>query len=48
MTLNAVLFGHGSQEAAWRAPPPDPNDGDRFLVASSATGNWTGWDNSIA
>ena len=34
--------------AARTAPPPDPNDGDRFLVASGATGDWSGWDNSIA
>jgi len=34
--------------AARTAPPPDPNDGDRFLVAPGATGEWAGWDNSIA
>ena len=34
--------------AARTAPPPDPNDGDRFLVAPGATGDWSGWDNSIA
>jgi len=27
-------------------PPTDPNDGDRFLVGASATGDWSGWDNS--
>ncbi|MGC9371182.1 MAG: DUF2793 domain-containing protein [Paracoccaceae bacterium] len=34
--------------AARTAPPPDPNDGDRFLVGPGATGDWSGWDNSIA
>ena len=30
------------------APPGSPADGDRFLVASSATGDWAGWDLNIA
>ena len=25
------------------APPGSPADGDRFLVASGATGDWAGW-----
>ena len=29
-------------------PPSDPADGDRFLVASGASGEWSGWDGSIA
>jgi hypothetical protein len=30
------------------APPASPADGDRHLVASGATGLWTGWDLNIA
>jgi hypothetical protein len=29
------------------APPGSPADGDRYLVASSATGAWAGWDLNI-
>ena len=29
-------------------PPTTPNVGDRYLVASGATGDWTGHDNEIA
>lgn len=25
------------------APPSSPSDGDRYIVGSGATGNWTGW-----
>ena len=28
--------------------PPVPADGDRHIVAAGATGDWTGWDGSIA
>ena len=30
------------------APPASPADGDRHIVASEATGVWTGWEDSIA
>jgi hypothetical protein len=30
------------------APPASPNDGDRYIVASGATGAWAGWDLNIA
>ena len=30
------------------APPASPSDGDRYLVASGATGLWAGWDLNIA
>ena len=30
------------------APPGTPADGDRYLVASGATGDWVGWDLNIA
>lgn len=30
------------------APPASPSDGDRYIVASSATGLWTGWDLNVA
>ena len=30
------------------APPASPADGDRYIVASGATGAWAGWDGSIA
>ena len=29
------------------APPASPADGDRYIVASSATGLWTGWDLNV-
>lgn len=30
------------------APPPSPADGDRYIVASGATGAWAGWDLNVA
>ena len=30
------------------APPVSPTDGDRHIVASSATGLWAGWDLNVA
>ena len=30
------------------APPGSPNDGDRYIVASGGTGDWTGWDANVA
>jgi len=30
------------------APPGSPADGDRYIVASGATGDWTGWDLNVA
>jgi len=30
------------------APPGTPADGDRYVVASGATGDWAGWDLNIA
>ena len=30
------------------APPASPADGDRYIVASAATGDWAGWDGSVA
>lgn len=30
------------------SPPGSPADGDRYIVAASATGTWTGWEDSIA
>ena len=30
------------------APPASPADGDRYIVASGATGDWAGWDLNIA
>ena len=30
------------------APPVSPADGDRYIVASGATGDWAGWDLNIA
>ncbi|MDB6179072.1 DUF2793 domain-containing protein [Paracoccus sp. Z330] len=30
------------------APPADPSDGDRYIVASGATGGWAGWDLNVA
>ncbi len=30
------------------APPGSPTDGDRYIVASGATGDWAGWDLNVA
>jgi hypothetical protein len=30
------------------APPASPADGDRYIVASGATGAWSGWDGNVA
>jgi len=30
------------------APPGSPADGDRYIVASGATGDWAGWDLNVA
>ena len=30
------------------APPGSPADGDRYIVASGSTGDWTGWDQNVA
>ncbi|NOX74314.1 MAG: DUF2793 domain-containing protein [Alphaproteobacteria bacterium] len=30
------------------SPPATPAEGDRYIVASNASGAWTGWNNSIA
>ena len=30
------------------APPGSPADGDRYIVASGATGEWAGWDLNVA
>ena len=30
------------------APPASPADGDRYIVASDATGDWAGWDLNVA
>ena len=30
------------------APPASPDDGDRYIVASGATGAWAGWDLNVA
>jgi hypothetical protein len=30
------------------APPGSPADGDRYIVAPGATGDWSGWDGDVA
>ncbi len=30
------------------APPVSPSPGDRYIVATGATGAWAGWDDSVA
>ncbi|MCH2078624.1 MAG: DUF2793 domain-containing protein [Rhodobacteraceae bacterium] len=30
------------------APPGSPADGDRYIIASGATGDWAGWDQNVA
>ena len=34
--------------AALTAPPANPAEGDRYIVASGTTGAWAGWDASVA
>ena len=34
--------------AGFTAPPGSPAEGDRYVVASGATGAWAGWDASVA
>ena len=34
--------------AAIAIPPGTPVEGDRYIVASAATGAWAGWDSSVA
>ena len=34
--------------AALTAPTGSPADGDRYIVAASATGAWAGWEGSVA
>ncbi|SHF42098.1 Protein of unknown function [Ruegeria intermedia] len=29
-------------------PPPSPTEGDRYIVATGATGAWAGWDGDVA
>lgn len=38
----------GVISASLTAPPGGPDEGDRYIVASGATGAWNGWDNSVA
>ena len=38
----------GVISASLTAPPGSPAEGDRYIVASGATGAWAGWDNSVA
>ncbi|WP_411958707.1 DUF2793 domain-containing protein [Paracoccus homiensis] len=38
-----------SVKSRWlTASPADPSDGDRYIVASGATGSWAGWDLNVA
>jgi len=30
------------------APPASPSEGDRYIVATGATGDWSGWDLNVA
>ena len=30
------------------APPASPTDGDRYIIAATPTGDWTGHDNDVA
>jgi uncharacterized protein DUF2793 len=34
--------------AVLTVPPAGPTDGDRYIVAASATGAWAGWDDNVA
>ena len=35
------------QDRNLTAPPASPADGDRYIVASGATGAWAGWDGDV-
>jgi hypothetical protein len=38
----------GVQSRVLTAPPGSPTEGDRYIVASGATGVWAGWDLNVA
>lgn len=47
--LDALIGGSVNvKDATHTAPPGSPVEGDKYLVASSATGAWAGHDNQIA
>lgn len=43
-----ALFALSVIDRDLAAPPAGPSEGDRYLVAASATGNWVGHDGEIA
>lgn len=42
------LVGMSVLDRDLATPPGSPADGDRYIVAASATGAWSGWENSVA
>jgi hypothetical protein len=47
MTLLDTLVQLSVLDKDLTAPPGSPAEGDCYIVATSATGAWTGWDNRI-
>ncbi|MGV1013716.1 MAG: DUF2793 domain-containing protein, partial [Methyloceanibacter sp.] len=48
MTLLDTLVQLSVLDKDLTAPPGDPEEGDTYIVATGATGAWTGWDQRIA
>lgn len=48
MRLGRVGFQLAVLDRGLTSPPGSPADGDRYIVATSATGAWAGHDNEIA
>ncbi len=48
MTLLDTLVQLSVLDKDLTAPPMGPAEGDCYIVAASATGAWTGWDNRVA
>jgi hypothetical protein len=47
-TLATLALGGGVADRDLATPPVSPSDGDAYIVASSATGDWVGEEDSIA
>lgn len=46
--LDAAFAGLSVKSISTATPPGSPTNGDRYLVPASGTGDWFGWDDSIA
>jgi hypothetical protein len=48
LTLLDCLTQLAAESRSLAAPPASPSDGACYIVAASATGVWSGWDNQLA